>query len=222
MTAEVLTTNGDVIGRSTRPCLLHFKSLPIRLARTFFMWMPLLLGIWDETQTLNIEILMHKEDGVKRTKAIRIILSPRAGTQLVPQLYEAEIFLKSKQPWLKHFVYSWRYIFYVLTSFYMFNILLVGLICCYTGPRLFQVATMGSPDQNNEELEDADAGDVYGKRASESFKKWQQRRRKRKAIILQESKSDASSSSVSSARVSRETTSTVVEEDFGDSESVCS
>ncbi|KAK2999653.1 hypothetical protein RJ639_023422 [Escallonia herrerae] len=31
LTAELVSTNGNVIARSSHPCILHFRSLPVRL-----------------------------------------------------------------------------------------------------------------------------------------------------------------------------------------------
>ncbi|KAH7571428.1 hypothetical protein JRO89_XS04G0049400 [Xanthoceras sorbifolium] len=67
------------------------------------MGIPLLLGVSDETQKLTIKILRHKE-GNRRTEAIRVILSSRAGSSRLPQLYEAEIILNSRLPWTKEFI----------------------------------------------------------------------------------------------------------------------
>ncbi|KAL4609926.1 hypothetical protein ACB092_08G015700 [Castanea dentata] len=100
LTAELLSVNGAVIAKSSQPCMLKFRSIPIRLARTFFMGIPLLIGISHETQIISIEMLKHKE-GIRRTEAIRVTLVPRAGTLSPPQLYEAEILIHSQLPWTK-------------------------------------------------------------------------------------------------------------------------
>ncbi|KAH7571427.1 hypothetical protein JRO89_XS04G0049300 [Xanthoceras sorbifolium] len=69
------------------------------------MGIPLLLGVSDETEKLTIKILRHKE-GNRRTEAIRVILSPRAGSSWLLQLYDAQILLKSRLTWTKEFVRS--------------------------------------------------------------------------------------------------------------------
>ena len=56
---------------------------------------------------------------------------------------------------------------------------------------------------------------------SELMKKWKRSRGKRKAICLHEAMTETIGSSAPSISVSREDTSTVVEDDIGDSESVC-
>ncbi|TXG48606.1 hypothetical protein EZV62_024481 [Acer yangbiense] len=217
LTAEVLSINGDVIAKSSHPCMLHFRSSPLRLTRTFLMGVPLLLGISDETQKLTIRILRHKE-GNPRTEAIRVILSPRAGSSWLPQLYEAEILLNSKLPWTKEFVHNWKWTFYVWSTLYVYIILLTTLVCCCK-PLLFPVTAGGggrfADRTHDQELEEPVGREGwsstrYEKGGLESIRKWQVSRRKRKAMFLQESASS----------VRGEETSTVVEEDIGDSESV--
>ncbi|PON55194.1 Seipin family [Trema orientale] len=61
LSAEVPSNKGHVIRKSSLPCMLRFRSLPVQLARTFIMSIPLVLGITGETQKITIEILKHKE-----------------------------------------------------------------------------------------------------------------------------------------------------------------
>ena len=56
---------------------------------------------------------------------------------------------------------------------------------------------------------------------SDLISKWHHSRRKRKEIFLLKDFSDIAGSSASSMSVTREDTSAVIEEDVGDSESVC-
>ncbi|KAF3454171.1 hypothetical protein FNV43_RR04618 [Rhamnella rubrinervis] len=85
LSAEIISVNGDVISKSSHPCILRYRSPPVRLARTALISIPLLLGITDETQRITIQILKHKE-GFPRTSAIRVILIPRAGTSVVKEM----------------------------------------------------------------------------------------------------------------------------------------
>ncbi|PRQ41533.1 putative Seipin family protein [Rosa chinensis] len=130
MTAEALAANGDVIAKSSQPCMLRFRSLPIRLTRTFLMGVPLILGISGETQKIAGQILRHKEGTYPRTRAIRITLSPRAGTSHLPQLYEAEIVLNSQLPWTKQLVRSWKWTLYVWASLYCYTIFVITYVTC--------------------------------------------------------------------------------------------
>ncbi|EOY13996.1 Uncharacterized protein TCM_032997 [Theobroma cacao] len=42
LTAELLSSNGNVIVKSSQPAMLRFRSLPVQLARTFLMSIPFL------------------------------------------------------------------------------------------------------------------------------------------------------------------------------------
>lgn len=232
LSAELLSTNGNVIGKSSQPVMLQFRSLPVRLAQTFMMGIPLLLGISSETQKIKIEMLRYKERH-PRSEGVRVILAPRAGTSLLPQLYEANIIMNSQLPWTKQFVHNWKWTLYVWTSLNVYILFLILLIACFR-PLFFPAAISGfsnggidGRDADVEEFKEpliscrSDRSEVL-----DLLSKWQHSRRKRKAIFLNKEFSDVAGSSASSMSVTREgeegeDTSTAVEEDVGDSESVC-
>ncbi|KAI4304200.1 hypothetical protein MLD38_039748 [Melastoma candidum] len=85
LTAELLSTDGRVIAGSSHPFMLRYRSLPIRVARTLLLGLPLLLGVSVETQKIKIEVLRHRE-GYPRSEAIRFGLIPRAGAVSLPQV----------------------------------------------------------------------------------------------------------------------------------------
>ncbi|KAF3536097.1 hypothetical protein F2Q69_00018888 [Brassica cretica] len=147
---ELLSSKGEIIARSSQPCMLRFRSQPIRLARTFVMSVPLVAGIANEAQTMRIDALMHQEKGT-RTKAVRVTLIPRAQTRLLPQLYEAEIVINSKPPWTKRMAYNWKWTLCVWTSMYLFVPILIALLCCFR-PFLFPYVASRTvvEDQNTE------------------------------------------------------------------------
>uniref|UniRef100_A0A803PTZ4 Seipin n=1 Tax=Cannabis sativa TaxID=3483 RepID=A0A803PTZ4_CANSA len=222
LSGEVLSTDGHVMGKSSLPCMLRFRSLPVRLARTFIMSIPLVLGIAGETQKLTIEILKYKE-GYPRTGAIRVIMSPRAGTHFLPQLYESEIVMKSKLPWTKEFVRSWKWTFYVWSSLYTYIIILIAMFsCCKSVFFPFSAAISGDlgergtlagePPMDHPQMSGDEGEDV-----SEMLRKWRRGRSKRKALSLPETVG----SSASSFTITREESSAAGDVDVGDSESVC-
>ncbi|XVF56463.1 hypothetical protein PTKIN_Ptkin06aG0122700 [Pterospermum kingtungense] len=225
LTAELLSTNGNVIAKSSQPVMLHFRSLPVRLAQTFLMGIPLLLGISSETQKIKIEMLSHKE-GHPRSEAVRVILAPRAGTSLLPQLYEANIIMNSQLPWTKQFVHNWKWTLYVWTSLYAYILFLVVLIGCFR-PLFFPVtiAGFGNRDERDATVEESKEPLTSGRsdqnEVLDLISKWQHSRRKWKASFLHKDFSDIAGSSASSMSVTREDTTTAIEEDVGDSESVC-
>ncbi|XWS58843.1 hypothetical protein CRYUN_Cryun08bG0068500 [Craigia yunnanensis] len=223
LTAELLSTNGNVIAKSSQPVMLRFRSLPVRLARTFLMGIPLLLGISSETQKIKIEMLRSKE-GHPRSDAVRVILAPRAGTSSLPQLYEAKIIMNSQLPWTKQLVHNWKWTLYVWTSLYVYILFLIILVGCFR-PLLFPVTTAGfsNRDERDAGVEASNEPLISGgsghNEVSDLISKWHHGRRKRKAIFLHKDFSDIAGSSASSMSLTREDTSVVIEEDVGDSES---
>ncbi|CAK7340140.1 unnamed protein product [Dovyalis caffra] len=225
LTAEVLSADGNVKAKSSRPCMLRFRSLPIQLLRTFIMGVPLTLGISEETQKISVKMLQLKES-YPRSKELRVTLIPRAGTVYLPQMYEAEILLNSQLPWTKEVVRNWKWTFYVWTSLYIYITMLVILTCCCR-PLVFPMTAVNfsyrryGVDQREDtgESTDAQAAARDEKEISELLRKWQQRR-KRKAIIFHRDMADTECSSASSMSITRDDTSMAVdiEEDIVDSE----
>ncbi|KAK8466298.1 hypothetical protein PHAVU_008G054075 [Phaseolus vulgaris] len=228
LTAELVSLNGDVIAKSSQPCMLRFRSSPIRLARSFMMGVPLVLGISGETQNIKVELLRHKED-YRRSNAIRVTLHSRAGTSYLPELYEAEIVIRSNLPWTKELVRNWKWTFYVWVSLYVYMGLLMTLLCCYR-PLLFLVKPQYSRDHGVSEVTSGEGAELVVGEAgdenedSELLRKWRRSRSKRKTTLthggVAETLVGSSASSISmSSR--EEVTSVCVEDDVEDSESVC-
>lgn len=223
LVAEVMSSNGQVIDRSSQPCMLRFRSLPVRLVRTCLFSVPLILGFRFETQKIMIPILRHKER-CPRTEAIKITIIPRAGTLFLPQLYDAEIIMNSELPWKKELVHNWKWTLYVWTSVYMYIMLLIVLGCWFR-PLIFPV--MIASYRREEEDNDTTA-DVRRERplltkeareVSKTLKKWKESRNKRKEMLLHGVATETEGSSASSISVTRDDSSTTAE-DVGDSEFV--
>ncbi|KAK4487947.1 hypothetical protein RD792_003685 [Penstemon davidsonii] len=222
LSAEIISTEGALIERSSHPCMLKFLSWPIRLVRTFLMGVPLLLGITTETQTISFPILKYKETTYPRTEKIRITLIPRAGTLSLPQFYDAEILLKSRPPWTKQLVYSWKWTFYVWTTLYIF-LMLVMLLVLFLKPLIFPAITNSFEKYGQDSAvelvsrEEPMARVPEEREMSESLRRWQRSRSKRKAALLHrvmpEERCSASSMTVTRGE-------TGFEEGSGDSESV--
>ncbi|GAB4855859.1 hypothetical protein Ancab_024498 [Ancistrocladus abbreviatus] len=225
LTAEVLSRNGVIIAKSSQPCMLQFRSLPIRLIRTSLMTAPLLLGIVEETQRPTIVMIRYKEGHHQRTEAIRITLIPRAGTSYVPQLYNAEIIIRSQLPWIKRLVHDWKLTFYVWTSLNIFIMLVIVILCCFK-PLVFPTVAdeHGGPRQVVvEEVKEPESVLQRESEFSETLRRWQQYRRKRKAALLSGSFLETIGTSASSYTVTREGTLLYTEDEseVSDSGSVC-
>ncbi|XP_028790617.1 seipin-1-like [Neltuma alba] len=227
LSAELLSVNGNVTVKSSQPIMLRYRSFPVRLARTLIMGMPLLLGISEETQKINVEILKHKEDN-RRTKAIKAIMCPRAGTSSLPQIYKAEIVMNSQLPGAKQLVHNWKWTFYVWVSLYIYTVLLMILLCCCR-PLTFMVVPKymtehGSPTElRSAEAEESQMREADESEVSELLRKWRRSRSKRKAMLTQGggAELEAMASSASSTTMTREEVTSTAVEDVGDSESVC-
>ncbi|KAG6521730.1 seipin-1-like [Zingiber officinale] len=150
--AEVISSTGEIIAASSRPCMLRFRSFPVRLMRTLFMSIPLLLGISSETQEMSMEVLRYKESRAKRSGSIRVRLKPKAGTRDLPQLYESELLMRSQLPWSKELVNRWRWTFSLWTSLNVFFALLLTSACCFKfRPRRNRVENRRSEDLQDRE-----------------------------------------------------------------------
>ncbi|ESQ41637.1 hypothetical protein EUTSA_v10015351mg [Eutrema salsugineum] len=160
---ELLSLKGETIARSSQPCMLRFRSKPIRLARTFLMSVPLVAGIANEAQTMRIDALMHQEKW-PRTKAVRATLIPRAYTRTLPQLYEAEVVINSNPPWMKRMAYNWKWTLCVWTSMYLYVPILMTLLWCFR-PVLFPyIASRTSLEIENSEMEVVEEEEVVMER----------------------------------------------------------
>ncbi|KAF8015389.1 hypothetical protein BT93_H1023 [Corymbia citriodora subsp. variegata] len=238
VTAELLSANEEAIARSSQPCMLRFRSLPVRLMRTLVLGVPLLLGVSEETQKIKVDVLKHKELRHPRTVAIRITLIPRAGTMSPPQLCEGQIAMSSQLPWAKEVVHNWKWSFHVWASLCTYVALLLTLLCCCKPLVLPSGLAMGvsSTEHDGESevdmkksdrrvrREEARVGDDDGE-VAELLRKWQQSRGKRKARIDSQvgGEGEDEGEGLSAATRTREETraSSIEEDEVGDSESVC-
>ncbi|KAK1372814.1 seipin-1 [Heracleum sosnowskyi] len=205
LVAEAVSTNGHLIDRSSQPCMLRFRSLPVRLVRTCLFSVPLIIGIRFETQKITIPILRHKE-GYPRTEAIKITIIPRAGTLFLPQLYDAEIIMNSELPWKKELVHSWKWTLYVWTSVYMYIMLLIVLGCWFR-PLIFPAITASysreeeDRDTTTEVRRERPLLTKEGREVSETMRKWKESRNKRKEMLLHGVAPETEGSSASSISV---------------------
>ncbi|XP_019194618.1 PREDICTED: seipin-1 [Ipomoea nil] len=220
--AELISNNGGIVRRSSHPCMLQFRSQPIRLMRELIWGVPLLLGIASETQRIVIPTISHKE-GYPRTEAIRVILMPRASTLALPAVYEAEIVLKSHLPWMKELLYRWKWTFYVWVSMYIYMALLVVSLCCFRSLMVpVLTTTVRGYDEERLMLEPSEDRVGEERNVPESLK----RRRlssRRKAMLRQKVMAEPAEtvdSSASSYTITRDDTAPL-QEDTEDSESVC-
>lgn len=134
---ELLSATGQVLVKSSQPCMLHFKSNTLHYIKSILMAIPLLAGVSSETQTLALHLLEWQEERSSPSAGIRISLVPRAGrpvTTGLPELYNAEIQVDSEAPCMaSSSVRSWKWtllmwiglsflVFVCLASLYLFRL----------------------------------------------------------------------------------------------------
>lgn len=151
---------------ASHPCMLQYRTWPIRMIRTFIMGIPLLLGITRETQTIEIAMIKHKES-FPRSAAVRIILSPRAGTDFLPQLYDAKVLLNSKLRWWKEQIYRWKWTFCVWTSMSIYSTLILMVLLFFRPFIIPEFSRVLHEEQEREREREREQERVEAIRASE-------------------------------------------------------
>ncbi|XP_013633367.1 PREDICTED: seipin [Brassica oleracea var. oleracea] len=129
---EFLSENGQVLATSRRPCMLRFRTEPIRLVRTFLKIAPLVSGYVSETQTLKVKLKGFSEKDVVSTACVKVMIEQRAefrGGAGVPDIYEASLLLESELPFLKRMIWNWRRTLFVWISMCLFVTELVFVRC---------------------------------------------------------------------------------------------
>ncbi|XP_031402938.1 seipin-2-like [Punica granatum] len=130
---DFLSSTGETLASSSRPCMLLFKSEPIRLMLTMLKIAPLIAGYISESQTIKVKFQGFVEGNVP-TSCLRVLVEqraefrPRAG---IPEIYDAKLILESELSLLKRLLWSWRKTVFVWTVMLFFTVqLLFALICC--------------------------------------------------------------------------------------------
>ncbi|CAI9782096.1 unnamed protein product [Fraxinus pennsylvanica] len=130
---DFLAADGRILASLRRPCMLQFRSLPIRLLLTFLKIAPILTGYTSESQKLDVNLRGFIE-GAMPTACIKVIIEQRAEFLLgagIPEIYEASVSLESELPLLKKLVWYWKKTLTVWISLTLFTMeLLFTLLCC--------------------------------------------------------------------------------------------
>ncbi|XP_021813175.1 seipin-2 [Prunus avium] len=130
---QFLSFDGKTLASSSHPCMLQFKSEPIRLLLTFLKVVPLVAGYVSESQTLNLKFRGFIQGEVP-TACLKVTIEQRAEYQPgagIPQIYDAAVTLESELPLFKRFIWNWKKSIFVWMSMMLFMMeMLVTLICC--------------------------------------------------------------------------------------------
>ncbi|MFS8023023.1 putative Seipin family protein [Helianthus anomalus] len=132
---DFLNGDGKCLFSTRHPCMLRYKSQPIRLLLTFLKLAPLITGYSSEAQTLNMKFSGYTE-GTIPTSCLRVILEQRAEFTRgagVPVIYAASLKLESEPPFLKRILWSWKWTIYIWVAVMIFVVeLLFTVVCCCT------------------------------------------------------------------------------------------
>ncbi|KAG2309011.1 hypothetical protein Bca52824_028759 [Brassica carinata] len=93
-----------LLATSRQPCMLRFRTEPIRLVQTFLKIAPLVSGYVSETQTLNLKLKGFAEKDIVTTACMKVVIEQRAEFRRgagIPEIYEASLLLESELPFLK-------------------------------------------------------------------------------------------------------------------------
>ncbi|GAU18796.1 hypothetical protein TSUD_80850 [Trifolium subterraneum] len=131
---DYLSSNGKPIASSRQPCMLRYRSEPIRLITTFLKIVPLLTGYTSETQTLDAKMGDFVEGDVP-TSCLKVTLEQRAEYLPgggIPQIYESSIFVESELPLIKRILWYWKLSLFIWIAMMVFVMeFLFVLLCCW-------------------------------------------------------------------------------------------
>lgn len=131
VTAELLSVTGQVLVSTTQPCMLRFRSTMLQHIKSVLMAIPLLTGLYSETQTLSVT-LEWQEKRAFSSASVRVVLAPRAGRPLLtglPELYGAEIHVNSEISWWLSIIGGWRWTLSVWIGLIVFVGEVVFILC---------------------------------------------------------------------------------------------
>lgn len=130
---DLLSANGKSLASSSHPCMLQFKSPPIRLLLTFLKSVPLVAGYLSEAQTLKIRLRGFTEGDVP-TSCLKVVVEQRAEFRPgggIPEIYTASLVFESELPFLKRMMWYWKKTLFIWTSMMLFvTELMFALLCC--------------------------------------------------------------------------------------------
>lgn len=130
---DFLSADGQTLNSIRRPCMLRFRSEPVRLVQTFLKVVPLVTGYVSEIQTLSLKLKGLAEKDIP-TACLKVMIEQRAEFRPgagIPELYDASLSLESDLPFVKKVIWKWRKTLYVWISMSLFvTELLFALVCC--------------------------------------------------------------------------------------------
>ncbi|KFK36329.1 hypothetical protein AALP_AA4G108700 [Arabis alpina] len=120
---DYLSASGQILASSRRPCMVRFRSEPIRFVRTFLKMAPLVTGYVSEIQTLNLKLKGFVEKDLNLTTCLKIMIEQRAEFRPgagIPEIYDASLLLESALPFFRRVIWNWRRTLFVWISMSLF------------------------------------------------------------------------------------------------------
>ncbi|EYU43302.1 hypothetical protein MIMGU_mgv1a025210mg, partial [Erythranthe guttata] len=129
---DFLAVDGKTLASSRRPCMLQFKSQPIRLLLTLLKVAPILTGHTSETQKLKLNFRGFTERD-NPTAFLKVVIEQRAqylpGAG-IPEIYDASVDMESELPLLKRILWYWKKTLFVWISMAIFTMELFFALLC--------------------------------------------------------------------------------------------
>ncbi|KAK2447502.1 putative adipose-regulatory protein (Seipin) [Trifolium repens] len=119
---DFLLSNGKTIASLSQPCMLRFRSEPIRLIMTFLKIAPLITGYTSETQILNVKMRGFVEGNIP-TSCLKVTLEQRPEYQPgagIPEIYDASLVVESELPFFKRMIWHWKMSIFIWTAMMAF------------------------------------------------------------------------------------------------------
>ncbi|KAI3800796.1 hypothetical protein L1987_28892 [Smallanthus sonchifolius] len=130
---DFISSDGKLLGSIRQPCMLKFRSQPIRLVSTFFKLASLLSGYSSETQTLDLKFRGYTEKDV-HTSCSRVVIEQHAEFARrggVPEIYSASLKIESQLPFVRRMLWYSKWLIYMWISIMVYIMeLLFLLLCC--------------------------------------------------------------------------------------------
>ncbi|CAN8316157.1 unnamed protein product [Cochlearia groenlandica] len=132
---DFLSANGRILSSLRRPCIVRFRSEPIRLVKTFLKIVPLVTGYVSEIQTLNLKLTSFVEKDMIHTACLKVTIEQRAEFRPgagIPEIYGASLLLVSEHPFFRKMIWNCRRTLFVLIGMSVFITELVFALVFFT------------------------------------------------------------------------------------------
>lgn len=122
------------MNKASRASMLRYHSPLVKYMKSVIMGIPIVLGLYQESQTLSIRMMESQEENEHSPTAIvSVEIEPKVGhlTGLgVPEIYYAELQVIAHNPYLREVARNWVWNLYVYSGLALFIFEVVLVMCC--------------------------------------------------------------------------------------------